>query len=165
MSMSSVRRVVTEEVLRHALEQSATHRALGSDLLASGDTDDRQPSQRNLIAPLHYRFIQEAEVATAVDARCRACEHSWSGELLGGTRMAGKYRCTRCGEARSVTSEDLDAAGLTGIASIWDMSRRQARKVLGRCSCGGAYDHRAAVRCPHCHSADLELTDLGIRVD
>lgn len=104
-------------------------------------------------------------MATAVDARCQACGHSWSGELLGGTRMAGKYRCTRCGAARNVTSDDLATAGLTGIASIWDMSRRHARKVLGRCSCGGPYDHRAPVRCPNCRSADLELTDLGIRVD
>ncbi len=104
-------------------------------------------------------------MATAVDARCRACGLSWSGELLGGTRMAGKYRCTRCGAARSVTSDDLATAGLTGIASIWDMGRRHARKVLGRCSCGGAYDHRAPVRCPRCNSADVDLTDLGIRVD
>ncbi len=92
-----------------------------------------------------------------VDPKCRSCGHEWEGEILGGLRSAGYYRCDRCGSIQAVRFDDLSRAGLANDRSLWDLTRRQAKRVLGTCSCGGAFDKNAPVRCPECSSDDVDL--------
>ena len=96
-------------------------------------------------------------MAMGADPLCRACGHEWQGELIGGLRSAGQYRCDRCGEARWVHVEDLERTGLMERRSIWDLNRREAKRVLGTCACGGSFDRKAPVRCPECHSDDVDV--------
>jgi len=96
-----------------------------------------------------------------VNPKCRACGHEWAGELLGGTMLMGVYRCTKCPETREVTIVELSAAGLDDAP--WSLPARKADHVLGRCACGGRFRYDAPVRCPECHSDDVDVEgDSGV---
>lgn len=99
------------------------------------------------------------------DPKCRSCGHEWRGEVVGGSMRAVSYRCDRCGAVGHVTNEDLVRAGLFEGRSVWGLTRLQAEKVLGTCSCGGAFDIDAPARCPRCHSDDVDLGGPRAMVD
>ena len=67
----------------------------------------------------------------------------------------GVYRCTKCPEKREITGDDLSAAGLDDAP--WNLPARKVDRLLAACTCGGRFRYNAAVRCPGCHSDDVDL--------
>jgi predicted Zn-ribbon and HTH transcriptional regulator len=110
-------------------------------------------------------FAEEATVGYIVEPTCRACGHRWDNELIGGTMLVGVYRCDRCGKGDGVGIEDLQRAGLYPLRSPWNLNRRDARKVLGLCTCGGAFAADAPVRCPKCGSDEVDVGGPTMMVD
>lgn len=76
---------------------------------------------------------------------------------------ADVYRCTRCAEQRWITIDDALARGL--MDGPWRLPARVADEVLGCCPCGGRFRYTANVRCPACHSDDVDLYAGGIPSD
>jgi len=93
----------------------------------------------------------------SVSPKCLQCQHVWTGELIGPLFVAHVYRCDTCGASKEVSIDELPE-GEQHAWPFWNLTRRQLRTILGSCVCGGAFDRSAPVRCPICHSADVDLT-------
>ena len=104
-------------------------------------------------------------------ANCRACGKEFEAAIGGGRRFE-ELRCDVCGASKAIEHDRVREPlrkyqqGLEALDS--DFSDTEFDRLLGvyhqaveaaaePCSCGGRFRFGAAVRCPACRSADIEL--------
>jgi predicted Zn-ribbon and HTH transcriptional regulator len=100
-------------------------------------------------------------MGSVVDPTCRACGHHWQHEILGGTFAARILRCLSCGRPRAITDEDLPRSS----GGAWAVEEEVAVHLLGPCECGGLMSTTAPLRCPSCHSAEVDEGPVYMNVD
>ena len=89
-------------------------------------------------------------MGSSFDARCRACDETFTVSKGGGFTFQLQH-CDTCGKERALpTFQKLEA--------VVDEAG-----VEGKCGCGGRFTFDAPPRCPKCRSTDYE--DLGNHID
>ena len=94
---------------------------------------------------------------------------------IGGGRRFGQLRCLICGTEKTIghaqigepfqkLRQDLEALDESDAQAGFDRACRVYRQVVeamvGACACGGRFTFGAPVRCPICHSPEVELGAL-----
>jgi hypothetical protein len=110
---------------------------------------------------------------------CRACGLK-SDVSEGGGFVFHLLHCDRCGDAKSISFEEIGEPHLRylkGLPGSYAMATRRhdewvkknypgeplseaeyyaaVEEIVGRCECGGSYKFDVPPRCPKCRSADL----------
>ena len=107
-------------------------------------------------------WLVGSEMGSVNEAKCNHCSAVFRIRLGGGIQWE-LLRCEACGRLREVDRRDWESLGPFGrchghrvLRDVVANEHGEMDEVIGRCPCGGRFTLSAAVRCPCCHSSDIE---------